>query len=206
MKLASLGGWVTLATVLWVGGAIVLPSSARAEQRFSCQEREGVPTTIADTSRGPIPIIYWRSQYFEADGFSPEVRCQTVSQKFQTHYQRGQLNYLTAGRIDSASVICVADQRGGSCRDVLFTLKPGVDPVTVLQQLLYMRTGTVEPLNETMARPYVNMGEVLSLAPPHQAEQSHSPSLPVPTGQSLEGLEPPKNQPYNSYSESGQLW
>ncbi len=201
MKPSCLGVWVTRSTTLWVGVAMLLPSGVRAEQRFSCQELEGVPTTIADTSRGPIPIVYWRSQYFEADGFSPEVRCQTVSQKFQSHFQNGQLNYLTVGRIENTSVICVADQRGGSCRDVLFTLKPGVDPVTVLRQLLFMRTGTVEPLNETMARPYVNMGEVLSLAPTHPQAERPSPPSQLPTELGL-----PELQHQNSYTESGQLW
>ncbi|HIK31037.1 MAG TPA: hypothetical protein IGS17_03360 [Oscillatoriales cyanobacterium M59_W2019_021] len=98
--------------------------------------------TIARTQRGLIvPVIYWNSDYFSDSGYTPETRCQMVSQRFETFRQNGTLNYLTTGKMNNMPVVCVASAVGGGCAEngLLFTLKPSSDPNRVLEDLMAVR-------------------------------------------------------------------
>lgn len=117
------------------------PAQAQATS-FSCGTSEGKLATIAHTQRGAnIPVIYWNSDYFSDSGYTPETRCQLVSQRFETFRQNGTLNYMTTGRINNMPVICVANAVGGQCTQdgLLFTLKPTSNPNQVLEDLMAVR-------------------------------------------------------------------
>lgn len=167
-----------------VAGATVLMGNQPAqagEQRFSCAQSGGAPATMAKTKRGYIPVIKWTSEYFGSSGWSPQARCQEVSDRFETYYQEGTLNFLTTGRKNRQSVVCVAEYKGGPCSGLLFTLKPGSNPGRTLQQLLSVRVGASGPLNESTARVYIEMEEFLNKAPVDKTVAgSQSPSLPQP--------------------------
>lgn len=53
----------------------------------------GVPTTIANTVWGAIPIIRWSQSntYFNGTGWNPPVRCFDVAKRFQNFYDCGSL-------------------------------------------------------------------------------------------------------------------
>lgn len=151
-----------------VAGATLIMGSQSAqagEQRFSCSLGSGTPATVAKTKRGYVPVIRWTSAFFGASGWSPEARCAEVSDRFESYYKKGNLNFLTTGRMNRQSVVCVADYKGGPCSGLLFTLKPGSNPGRTLQQLLSVRVGASGPLNESTARVYIDMEDFLRKAP-----------------------------------------
>jgi hypothetical protein len=154
-------------------------TSVRADttgSKFYCGQSKSVPTTMAQTSRGAVPVIRWISTLGE--DFTPEYRCKTVSEKFQTFYNDGMLNYLTTGTVNQQPVICAAQQENGPCSGVLFTLKPNTDPGRTLQRLLSIRDrapGMV--LNESAPQVYINMADFLSTAP-LETDQSNNESIP----------------------------
>ena len=114
------------AIALGATAALSRPSEAE-NRRFFCDTDNhhslgNVPSTIARTTRGDIPIINWVSE--RTNGWTPERRCELVSQRFQRYYDNGTLKYIRTGNINNHPVICVASSKGGDCleRDVLLTL------------------------------------------------------------------------------------
>ncbi|WP_299414784.1 COP23 domain-containing protein [Acaryochloris sp. IP29b_bin.148] len=149
-------------------GAILAVGSQPAqasEQRFSCGQSGGTPATMAKTKRGYVPVIRWTSDYFGSSGWSPQARCTEVSNRFEAYHRNGTLKFLTTGRMNRQSVVCVASQDGGPCSGLLFTLKPGSNPGRTLQRLLDVRYRATGPLNESAARVYINMEDFLDKAP-----------------------------------------
>jgi len=117
---------------------------------------------MAKTKRGAVPVIRWTSKHFDSSGWSPKARCAEVSNRFESYYRAGTLNFLTTGIINRQSVVCVASRKQGPCEGLLFTLRPGSNPGRTLQQLLGVRVGASGPLNETAARVYIDMEDVLN--------------------------------------------
>ncbi|MBC6477784.1 MAG: hypothetical protein GDA56_08335 [Hormoscilla sp. GM7CHS1pb] len=77
------------------------PSDALA-QRFFCgrdiNSRYGeVPASMARTARGDVPIIHWVSTWSSGSGWTPQRRCDPVSQKFQRYHENGTLEYMRTG-------------------------------------------------------------------------------------------------------------
>ncbi|WP_299414786.1 COP23 domain-containing protein [Acaryochloris sp. IP29b_bin.148] len=129
------------------------------EQRFSCGQTQGSPTTLAQTKRGQVPVIQWTSDYFSGSGWTPSARCQQVSDLFEHYYCQGTLNYLTTEQDAETrqNVVYVAPANQKRCIGTLFTLKPGSNPSQTLKQLLDLRVrATNKPLNETDGRVYTN--------------------------------------------------
>lgn len=138
------------------------------ETRFICGKDKGIPTTLAKTKRGFVPVIQWRSAYFSESGWTPEARCQKVSNLFEKYYREGTLNYLTTGRDYKTrqNVVCVAPSANAKCTGVLFTLKKESNPGQTLKKLMNLRVrATRTPLTETSIRIYVNMDEFLNNQP-----------------------------------------
>ncbi len=156
-------------------------------RKFYCGQSKNAPTTMAKTSRGPVPVIRWVSTLGE--NYTPQSRCQIVSDKFQTFYNDGTLNYLTTGVMNQQNVICAAKVQGGPCTGVLFTLKPNSNPDQTLKRLLSIRDRTTNMvLNETAEKVYINLQDFLETAPiepnqssPKNIEPTKSQSNPTPT-------------------------
>ncbi|NJM65740.1 MAG: hypothetical protein HC851_08825 [Acaryochloris sp. RU_4_1] len=194
-----------LALSVVAGATLILGSqpAQAGEQRFSCGESGGVPATMAKTKRGNVPVIKWTSDYFGNSGWSAETRCQKVSERFEAYDKDGTLNYLTTGRMNQQSVICVATTEGGPCSGLLFTLKPGSNPGQTLKQLLGVRVNSRGPLNETSERVYINMKEFLDQAPVDTTlSESAAPSLPQPNVQPTQ----PQSQSDPSSTTPLSLW
>lgn len=178
MKLLSV---VRASTGVVIGLAVViifnLPSNAQSTT-FYCGRSNSVPTTIARTSRGNVPVIRWNSGYFSGSGWNPQRRCQQVSARFQEYYDNGTLKYITTGRMNRQSVVCVASRKGSDCTSLLFTLKPGSNPGQTLGRLLnYRALAAGNALNESSGqRLYINMEEYINTAP-IEVESSGKPIL-----------------------------
>jgi len=143
------------------------PTSVNHPQKpniFVCEKSKGVPTTFVRTPKGKYPIIKWVSSHFSSAGYTPEVRCQGVTKRFQTFYENGVLNYITTGIFNNQPVVCVANTYGGPCQGVLFTLKRGQDASRVVQQLFELRSGpnnNTAPLRESASRVYFDLNQYL---------------------------------------------
>ncbi|MDH6099194.1 COP23 domain-containing protein [Anabaenopsis sp. FSS-46] len=137
-----------------------------------------VPATVAfiPGSRRYQPIIAWESDSFPNTVWTPQKRCEEISQRFQDFYNQDRLRYMTVGQIKGLGVICAA-QSPETCnsRNQLFTVKPGSDPQTVLEQLIELASGrTTEGVSQTTNsrmwetvnnQKYLNFGVYLESAP-----------------------------------------
>lgn len=139
------------------------PTNAESKTRFVCGEDQGVPTTLAILPNGTkAPIIRYASSAFAGSGFSNQKRCEEISMRFQYFNDRGELDFITVGKINGQNVICVTRQLGGGCsRDLksnglLLTIRPGINPKTVLTDLIDVRIQAGSTLNESPETPYVN--------------------------------------------------
>ena len=179
-KVALLGKLMTfsiskslLTLTLGTGILFTTQLAARASTKFVCEDINNVPTTVAHTPNGKIPVIGWSSNYFAEDGYTPEVRCKQVSARFQLYYKDGSLKYLTTGLINKQPVICTAEHINGECKNLLFTLKLGTDPSKALKDLFNVRerargplyesgNRAIVPLNKTESRIYIDVDKLLN--------------------------------------------
>jgi Circadian oscillating protein COP23 len=186
LNIASMAAMSLMASVSVL--SMMTPAHA-SDLKFSCGTSNGAPATVAQTSRGAVPIIKWVSNIFTESGYSPEYRCKLVSAKFQEYYKAGTLNYLTTGIANNQPVVCVAATKGGPCAGVLFTLKPGSDPWRTLTRLMDVRVQAGPPLNESSAgatndeSQYIDVNDYLATAPTDQGaittEVSTANSIPT---------------------------
>jgi hypothetical protein len=133
-----------LATLTMVSGTSLFAASSQAltaTTSFVCGKAEGKPATVARTKKGDVPIVIWSSEGFSESGFTPQVRCQQVSARFQSLYRSGQLKYITAGSLNNRPVVCATKEVTGTCnnQNLLYTLKPNSDPKQVIQRLTAIR-------------------------------------------------------------------
>lgn len=135
--------------------------NAQSSVNFVCGTDMGTPATMVVTAKGERAFIRWTSDRFSNSGWSAERRCNAVSQRLQESYDKGKLQYLTTGRINGLPVVCSTDRGGGSCIDLIYTLKPGQNPATTLSQLLQARQGKTGPISETSRRIYFNIDKLI---------------------------------------------
>lgn len=103
---------------------------------YTCGTYEGAPATIARTPDGNTPMIRWISEYFTPSGWTPKMRCDEVSQRFNRFHQQGLLAQLTTGNLNDLPVICAPQFPGGDCGELLLTLEPQEAAAVVLQDLV----------------------------------------------------------------------
>ena len=120
---------------------------------FSCNADGEAPKTLVTTPDGEIlTFINWQSNAF-GDNFTPERRCQIVTQRLQTYSSSGKLETLIASRMNGVPVICVGQNNrcDSSLPDngLVITVRPRVDPMRTLQQIADFRNGSGGELTET---------------------------------------------------------
>jgi hypothetical protein len=111
------------------------PTTA-TDTRFFCGTSNGVPTTMAFTSRGTVPILSWVKKYYPESNEDPFTRCVRVSGIFQTYQQQGILRYITTGVKNGQYVVCAASEVGSPCGRLLFILEPNENPDQEIRRLL----------------------------------------------------------------------
>jgi Circadian oscillating protein COP23 len=182
MKLSLLLSTFSISILVYLSADLTSVRAGTNGSKFYCGQSKNVPTTMAQTSRGVVPVIHWVSTLGE--NYTPEYRCKIVSEKFQTFYSNGMLNYLTTGTVNQQPVICAAQQENGPCSGILFTLKPNSDPGRTLRRLLSIRDrapGAV--LNESAPQIYIDMADFLSTAPLDTDQTNNESMTPLqPSG------------------------
>jgi Circadian oscillating protein COP23 len=111
---------------------------------FQCGTSDSTPATIAKIKDlDELLVIRWASDFFKAGGYDAQTRCEQVSARFESYKTGGDVLYLTSGKLNGQSVICVTSQEDGSCGTgiesnggLLFTLKPTDDSQATLEDLV----------------------------------------------------------------------
>lgn len=135
---------VGLASVLVLASSLSFTPSSQAvtaTTSFVCGKTNGKPATVARTKKGDVPIVVWSSEEMSSSGYTPQIRCQQVSARFQSLYKSGQLKYITAGTLNQKPVVCATKQQNSPCtnQNLLYTLKANSDPQQVIQRLTAIR-------------------------------------------------------------------
>ena len=118
--------------VLLAAGAMAIASSTVANAAdapklsFSCEVREGVPTTIAQSVDGStkIPFFHWKAEALaNKTSNSPDKLCNEVSKKLaDLSVDRDLSNINIVGTAQIGLPVVCANAAGENCSKVLFTL------------------------------------------------------------------------------------
>ena len=160
---AILGLSTITGVIAFAGGSAV----AQMQDRFACDTTQ--MSTTVQTERGSIPLIRWVDRSFPPP-FTPEQRCQIVSDRFKKFDNNGTLKYIKADTINNLPALCVAAYKGGSCLPdgLLVTFKPGTDANQTLLKILDRRVwassgaiplngGDSELISQVDGETYINM-------------------------------------------------
>lgn len=137
----------TIGISVLIGAISTFTQPVFAQERFDCDTTQ-MSTTVR-TERGSIPLIRWTDNSFPPP-FSPQQRCEIVSERFRKFDNNGTLKYIKADTINNLPALCVAAYKGGSClpNGLLVTLKPGADANQTLLKILDRRVwasgGTIQ--------------------------------------------------------------
>lgn len=172
---------------------------------FKCvQSGKGYATVVSNGAK-QATLITWSNTAFGTE-FSPQVRCNMVSQKFQTVVARngGKLRnlLLTVGTIGNQTVVCAINQGQYGCNsnNMLFTLNPknAKNPGAALAKILLIGNyGSGGPLNETTELPEFNLEELVDQAlgsAPESTDASTAPPV-TPTEPSIPTESPTPTEP-----------
>ena len=155
---------LTSSTIALSSFATISPPSLAQAQTYFCERSDnGVWTTYAKNyNNKKIPVIRWVKNL---GNYTPKVRCQEVSSRFQNAYEKGILNYMTSGISSGQAVICAASQYGGPCSQLLFTLKSDRNASSVLQNLVdigYRARGPILQSEDASSQIYIDMSILLN--------------------------------------------
>lgn len=169
IKLFALNKQLSLGAIAMLSSlAAVVPfnsAEAQSHKGFECNVDGDVPTTVYHNAQGgQEPWIKWVSEHFSDANWTPAARCQAVSERLEAYRQEGKLKYVTLGVENDQQIICVASRDNGPCEGIVYTLKPGQDGITALNNLFAWGSGqqNLESSYESSAViPYINVGERL---------------------------------------------
>jgi Circadian oscillating protein COP23 len=88
---------------------------------YNTRLKKNVPTTIAQKGSEKRAIAQWLKPM--GDYWTPERRCQQVSQGMQAANSAGNLKYITSGKMNGQRVICTETEVSGDCNNLLMALR-----------------------------------------------------------------------------------
>lgn len=152
---------LSILTILFTETHLTNGNSNAQEITFVCGIYENTPATIARTPTAEKPMILWNSDRLGPSEASPEELCQQVSAQLQLYHSKGELNYITTGRMNGQLVACVAETEGGGCVNSLFALNPERKPNTSLERIFRIRIPSSSAITETNAPLYLELDKYL---------------------------------------------
>jgi Circadian oscillating protein COP23 len=146
------------------------PSVTVEATTFHCTSMPGgsYATVAKRGTRQTPPMIIWTSSLGEYGQYTPQRRCEIVSDKFTQAVARsgGKLKnmYLTYGYNNRQRVICYVNSRNGACNsdNQLFTLRPsdyGKERQILERLVNFGIHGTGTPVQQSGELYYANVGE-----------------------------------------------
>jgi hypothetical protein len=134
-------------------------------QSFDPDQNKILPTTFVATSTRTesIAIIRWKSGF---GGYSPQVRCNMVSTKFQTAWTGGNLKFIKAGVSTQTGqgIICGTADIQQKCDDsqILFTLKNHQDAKNIITSINSIKSGRIRnPLLQSSGDSLVDLDQLI---------------------------------------------
>jgi Circadian oscillating protein COP23 len=88
---------------------------------YNDQLKKNVPTTIAKKGSEKRAIAQWVRPM--GNYWTPQRRCEQVSQGMQTANAAGNLKYITNGKMNGQRVICTETEVLGDCNNLLMALR-----------------------------------------------------------------------------------
>ncbi len=125
------------------------PISAKPNVRFMCSEgkdpenQQSLPTTYGLINDSKKALIRWESDRFANAGWQKYKRCQEVASRLEKAYNSNRLNLIATGTMNGQPVVCTTAAAGGDCQDLLITLKPEDDGLTIVKELGEILNGRV---------------------------------------------------------------
>lgn len=113
------------------------------ELKFSCQVRDGVPMTVAQTvgSDAKLPIFHWKEAAlaYKTDD-TPQQLCNDVTAKLEDYsaqgYDLSNISFIGTEQT-GIPVICASATSGTSeCSKMLLTLRPSEQPAMVADEVV----------------------------------------------------------------------
>lgn len=112
-----------LSPILAAAALSVTATAAFSQSRpvtFSCQNVNGVPTTVATANGQTGNVFHWHADALPAS-VNPQEKCQEVTNKLQASTRNsGTVPNMLAGEISGLPVVCFQNTQG-KCSQVLFT-------------------------------------------------------------------------------------
>ncbi|MEM6500639.1 MAG: COP23 domain-containing protein [Cyanobacteria bacterium P01_C01_bin.89] len=141
----------------------------KALDTFQCEKVQGYHATMAVQHSGRrAPLIAWTSQEFSGSGYTPQRRCQEVTQRLNQALRdnggRLQNLYLTVGPVNRHMVLChvTGTRRGCNRNNVLFTLsesnRRAENPTAMLSRMFNTEAlSSGNPIQQSGGQPYVSL-------------------------------------------------
>lgn len=154
----------------------VAQSNPSDKVTFSCVQihdpasNEKIPATTVwiPKAQKNVRLIGWKSDYFDKT-LTVEQRCQKVTQKFQTKYDNGDLQYISLGQSGGYPILCGVKNIGDPCNgnSQLFTLKPYSSPQQIQQRLGEILSGKSSDMlmQSSGNQAYVPFSDLLNALP-----------------------------------------
>jgi Circadian oscillating protein COP23 len=124
------------------------PAEIEDKIQFTCgtsynnKLNKKVPTTLAWSPSGKRALIQWVKQM--DNNWTPEKRCQEVSQRMQEANTAGTMQFITNGKMNGQRVICSATEVRGDCKNLLITLRPSDKAPTFMAEFTEIFNGRSE--------------------------------------------------------------
>jgi hypothetical protein len=163
MAIASIGLLIT--TIYFDKSAIIAQPTVKVS--FFCgRTNDGNldPVTMMGVSskREHQPIVVWRN---ELGNMSPEQRCEKTFAKFQSAWDRGNLQYITAGtdRSSGRGLICAVRSRDTDCdsSQVLFAVNNRQKAGEIIEVLYASMRKSGRPLYQSSSEESIDMKELI---------------------------------------------
>jgi Circadian oscillating protein COP23 len=106
---------------------------------YNARLKKNVPTTIAQKGSEKRAIAQWVKPMGEY--WTPERRCQQVSQGMQAANTVGNLKYITNGKMNGQRVICTETEPAGDCNNLLMALRAEDKPLKFLGEIQVLFNG-----------------------------------------------------------------
>lgn len=166
-KLAiSITSITLLLTIISIPSALVVAQTERVG--FYCgytQDGNLVPATMVGVScreREPRTLIVWKNNTLS---LAPKQRCEIVSRKFQSAWDRHDFNYLIAGtdRKTGKGLICAVRDRSATCdvKKMLFTVVDRQNAQNIIQDIYDSMKKTGNPTYQTDPDRSIDMQEFI---------------------------------------------
>ena len=104
------------------------PSNENSDRRFTCERNNGEYTVVYRPQSEPNTPYAWAIPEEMGSDWSPQRRCQTISDRLERYRPDGLMELQTT-RMNGEDVVCVTTEADNSCR-IVFTVPRGQDPLT----------------------------------------------------------------------------